>query len=65
MTTLPCKHCGIDVTLSGKYVGRAISAGQTTTECEPCSRERMSESLRLQTDFFKELHKHNRKLRDH
>ncbi len=61
---LPCQFCGTPVRLEGRYVGMAIRAGQKTSECQDCQRERMSPPLQAQTDFWKEIHRHNREQAD-
>lgn len=62
--TLPCKFCGTPVDIEGRYASRALAAGQTTSECQSCQRERMDPLLQAETDFFKEIHRRNRELRD-
>lgn len=63
-THLPCKFCGALVELDPRYAGRALRAGQKTSECQNCQRERMTPLLQAQTDFWKEIHRHNRNLGD-
>lgn len=62
MKELPCRDCGKIVEVDAKS-----ARGATSTECYECQMKRheaLPEETRLQMEFFREVHKQNKVLKD-